>query len=89
MADKITGDEAINRRAFLRQGGAVGVGLGIALDASTTATASASGMPDRQSPSAADVVPVPPAAIADLRGSLVERSYSPLETRPTRRWDCP
>src|SRR3954467_4244248 len=68
MTDKSTGEDAINRRAFLRQGGAVGVGLRMALDASTIATAS--GMPDERSPSGAEVIPVLPAAIADLRMQL-------------------
>jgi hypothetical protein len=68
MADTRTGEDAINRRAFLRHGGAVGVGVGMALDASTRATAS--GMQDCRSPSGADVVPVSPEAISDLRAQL-------------------
>jgi FAD/FMN-containing dehydrogenase len=68
MTDNRTPEDVINRRAFLRQGGAVGVGLGMALDGSTFATAS--GTPDCRTPSGSDVVPVPPAAISDLRMQL-------------------
>ncbi len=68
MADEKTRVAAINRRDFLRQGGAVGVGLGIGLDASRRA--SALGTPAFEGPSGADVVPVPNAAIRELRSQL-------------------
>ena len=66
--DETTREEAINRRDFLRQGGAVGVGLGVALDATTRATAS--GMPDGRISPGTDIVPALTDAIPDLRERL-------------------
>ena len=68
MTERTTPEDAINRREFLRKGGAVGVGLGMALDASTSTAAV--GMPAFPGPSSTDVVSVPESAIRDLRNQL-------------------
>jgi FAD/FMN-containing dehydrogenase len=87
MADKLTRETPINRRDFLRIGGAVGAGLRMALNASKTSAASGSPVSQRRSGSKVKVGTVPETAIKDLRKKLGAESkvLAPQDTGYAKR----
>ena len=82
MADKLTRKTPINRRDFLRIGGAVGASLRMALNASKTSAASGSPVSQRRSGSKVKVGTVPETAIQDLRKRLggADKVLAPKDT---------